>query len=88
MTTDNTTTSPAPQAPLARSLRIAGYGTLALVALALFIAMCAILRDGALDREAALRAATGALVARHGTANTGDGSPDVTPESSQAPSPG
>ncbi len=39
--------------PLLRRLKIAGYCGLAAVALALFIAMCAILKDGVLDREAA-----------------------------------
>ncbi|MGU7785235.1 hypothetical protein [Burkholderia sp. PU8-34] len=39
--------------PFLRHLKIAGYCGLAAVALALFVAMCAILKDSALDRNAA-----------------------------------
>ncbi|CAN0627671.1 conserved protein of unknown function [Burkholderia multivorans] len=39
--------------PLLRRLKIAGYCGLVAIALALFIAMCAILKDGVLDREGA-----------------------------------
>ncbi|KWC62568.1 hypothetical protein [Burkholderia ubonensis] len=40
-------------APFLRHLRIAGYCGLAAVALALFVAMCAILKESALERDAA-----------------------------------
>ncbi|WP_323123203.1 hypothetical protein [Burkholderia alba] len=40
---------------LLRNLRIAGYCSLGAIALALFVAMCAILKDSALDREAVQR---------------------------------
>lgn len=39
--------------PLLRHLKFAGYCGLAAVVLALFVAMCAILKDSALEREAA-----------------------------------
>ncbi|RQR58879.1 hypothetical protein DIE07_24355 [Burkholderia sp. Bp9002] len=38
--------------PFLRHLKIAGYCSLAAVALALFIAMCAILKESALERDA------------------------------------
>ncbi|WP_431823884.1 hypothetical protein [Burkholderia sp. F1] len=40
-------------APFLRHLKIAGYCGLAAVALALFVAMCAILNESALERDAA-----------------------------------
>ncbi|OMG72286.1 hypothetical protein [Burkholderia ubonensis] len=40
-------------APFLRHLKIAGYCGLAAVALALFVAMCAILKESALERDAA-----------------------------------
>ncbi|ALV58441.1 MULTISPECIES: hypothetical protein [Burkholderia] len=39
--------------PFLRHLKIAGYCGLAAVVLALFVAMCAILKESALDRDAA-----------------------------------
>ncbi|AIO36764.1 hypothetical protein [Burkholderia pseudomultivorans] len=39
--------------PLLRNLKIAGYCSLAAVVLALFVAMCAILKESALERDAA-----------------------------------
>ncbi|UXU89586.1 hypothetical protein [Burkholderia sp. S-53] len=39
--------------PFLRNLKIAGYCGLAAVVLALFVAMCAILKESALDRDAA-----------------------------------
>ena len=39
--------------PVLRHLKIAGYCGLAAVVLALFVAMCAILKESALDRDAA-----------------------------------
>ncbi|MGU7769886.1 hypothetical protein ACV229_06865 [Burkholderia sp. MR1-5-21] len=39
--------------PFLRNLKIAGYCGLAAVALALFIAMCAILKESALERDTA-----------------------------------
>ncbi|WDD91026.1 hypothetical protein Bsp3421_000915 [Burkholderia sp. FERM BP-3421] len=49
----NTNPRRAPSAVLLRRLRIAGYCGLAAIALALFVAMCAILADSALDRQTA-----------------------------------
>lgn len=39
--------------PFLRNLKIAGYCGLAAVVLALFVAMCAILKESALERDAA-----------------------------------
>ncbi|MGS0895922.1 hypothetical protein ACVBGC_25820 [Burkholderia stagnalis] len=39
--------------PFLRNLKIAGYCGLAAVVLALFVAMCAILKESALDRDTA-----------------------------------
>ncbi|WP_246794731.1 hypothetical protein [Burkholderia perseverans] len=71
-------------ASLARSLRIFGYCTLAALAIALFVAMCAILRDSALDREAAQRAPNDSLEL-HGSTGS---SPDAAPETPAAHTPG
>ncbi|RQS59134.1 hypothetical protein DID96_35405 [Burkholderia sp. Bp8963] len=38
--------------PFLRNLKIAGYCSLAAVALALFVAMCAILKESTLERDA------------------------------------
>jgi hypothetical protein len=79
MNTDNTT-----HASLARSLRILGYGLLAAIAIALFVAMCAILHDGELNREIARGSATDTPELHSGTGN----SPDAAPDSAAAKSPG
>ncbi|SCZ34945.1 MULTISPECIES: hypothetical protein [Burkholderia] len=42
-----------PASPFLRHLKIAGYCGLAAVALALFVAMCAILKESSLERDAA-----------------------------------
>ncbi|RQR22328.1 hypothetical protein DIE23_36830 [Burkholderia sp. Bp9143] len=39
--------------PFLRNLKIAGYCGLAAVVLALFVSMCAILKEGSLERDAA-----------------------------------
>lgn len=79
MNTDNNT-----HASLARSLRFLGYGVLAVIAIALFVAMCAILHDGELNREIARGSATDTPELHSGTGS----SPDVAPESATAKSPG
>ncbi|WP_257828101.1 hypothetical protein [Burkholderia glumae] len=79
MTSDNNT-----HAALARSLRIVGYGALAALAIALFVAICAILRDSALDREATHQAPTDTLEL-HGSTGA---SPDAAPEAPTARAPG
>ncbi|WP_414440600.1 hypothetical protein [Burkholderia sp. 22PA0106] len=79
MNTDHTM-----HATLARSLRILGYGVLAAIVLALFVAMCAILHDGELNREIARGSATDTPELHSGTGS----SPDVAPESAAAKSPG
>ncbi len=75
MTTDNNT-----PLSLARTLRIAGYCMLGGVALALFVAMCAILHEGELDREAARGVITNDALEQQGPI-TG-ASPDVVPVAS------
>ncbi len=71
-------------ATLARSLRIVAYCTLAAIAVALFVAMCAILRDSAIDREVSQRGATDTLELHGGTG----ASPDVAPDAAAGKSPG
>ncbi|KDB06676.1 hypothetical protein LIG30_3942 [Burkholderia sp. lig30] len=63
--------------PLLRRLKIAGYCGLASVALALFIAMCAILKDGVLDREATLQSDDATEL--HGSNDTAVAEPSRTP---------
>ncbi|KHK59194.1 hypothetical protein PI86_09640 [Burkholderia sp. A9] len=46
-------TKESPASPFLRNLKIIGYGGLAAVVLALFIAMCAILKESALERDTA-----------------------------------
>ncbi|AFQ51930.1 hypothetical protein [Burkholderia cepacia] len=46
-------TKESPASPFLRNLKIIGYGGLAVVVLALFIAMCAILKESALERDTA-----------------------------------
>ncbi|AOK32514.1 hypothetical protein WS67_19450 [Burkholderia singularis] len=46
---------PSNSAGIGKKLRIAGYCSLAAIAIGLFVAMCAILKDGVPDREAAHR---------------------------------
>ncbi len=69
---------------LARSLRIVAYCSLAAIVIALFVAMCAILRDSAIDREVSQRGATDTLELHGGTG----ASPDVAPDASAGKSPG
>ncbi|MEX3630126.1 MAG: hypothetical protein VB138_12295 [Burkholderia sp.] len=69
---------------LARSLRIVAYCALAAIVIALFVAMCAILRESALDREATQRGTTDTLELHDGTGS----SPDVAPDTAVSKSPG
>ncbi|KWI89097.1 hypothetical protein WM11_01710 [Burkholderia ubonensis] len=64
-------------APFLRHLRIAGYCGLAAVALALFVAMCAILKESALERDAARQPAD--------TAELHDSTAPATAESARTP---
>ncbi|OJA59158.1 hypothetical protein [Burkholderia ubonensis] len=64
-------------APFLRHLRIAGYCGLAAVALALFVAMCAILKESALERDAARQPADTAEL--HGSAAPATAEPARTP---------
>lgn len=62
---------------LMKNLKIVGYCGLAAVALALFVAMCAILKDNALDHPA-LHAQPGENIELHsGTDADVDGSPST-----------
>ncbi|AOK48934.1 hypothetical protein WT60_18260 [Burkholderia sp. MSMB617WGS] len=60
-------------ASIPRTLRIVGYCGLGAIAIALFVAMCAILKDSALDREAA-RQMHNENVELHGGADVESGS--------------
>ncbi|KVE41589.1 hypothetical protein [Burkholderia sp. BDU5] len=71
-------------AGIAKTLRIAGYCGLGAIALALFVAMCAILKDSALDREAARQRQT-ENVELHGGA---DVEPNSTSNATQTRTPG
>ncbi|MDN7676732.1 hypothetical protein QZM22_30720 [Burkholderia oklahomensis] len=71
-------------AGIPRTLRIAGYCGLAAIALALFVAMCAILKDSALDREATRQLQT-ENVELHGGA---DVAPSSTNDTAQTRTPG
>ncbi|AOK18455.1 hypothetical protein WT26_20615 [Burkholderia cepacia] len=59
-------TKESPASPFLRNLKIVGYCGLAAVVLALFVAMCAILKESALDRDAARQPADTAEL--HGSA--------------------
>ncbi|AGK51773.1 MULTISPECIES: hypothetical protein [Burkholderia] len=71
-------------AGIPRTLRIVGYCGLGAIALALFVAMCAILKDSALDREAARQLQNG-NVELHGGA---DAEPGSTNDAAQTRTPG
>ncbi|OJB48592.1 hypothetical protein BGV60_13120 [Burkholderia ubonensis] len=64
-------------APFLRHLRIAGYCGLAAVTLALFVAMCAILKESALEHDAARQPADTAEL--HGSAAPATAEPARTP---------
>jgi hypothetical protein len=70
----------APSPLLMRRLKIAGYCGLAAIALALFVAMCAILTNGALDRDAA-RPLTDDGAELHGGAPAGTAPTQTAPSS-------
>lgn len=68
--------------PFLRNLKIAGYCGLAAVVLALFVAMCAILKESALERDAAQHPDTPEL-------HDAGGGPSASAESAHTPgSPG
>lgn len=71
-------------AGIPRTLKIVGYCGLAAIALALFVAMCAILKDSALNREAGRQLQNG-NVEMHGGADVEAGS---TNDAAQARTPG
>ncbi|MBU9475303.1 hypothetical protein [Burkholderia multivorans] len=66
-------------APFVRHLKIVGYCGLAAVVLALFVAMCAILKESALERDAVAQQSTDSTEL-HGT--TG---PSATAEAAKTP---
>ena len=68
----------APSDVLMRRLRIAGYCGLAAIALALFVAMCAILADSALDRETARPLMDDGTELHGGTPTAGSAAPPQT----------